>query len=86
MIPKRGNYGEESLQTLLDNMTRDEFKGNLLVILAGYENHIEELFGINPGLRSRFDKARISFPKWTGQQVCGLAENDLVFNLVFWTP
>ena len=69
MIPKRGNYGEEALQTLLDNMTRDEFKGNLLIIIAGYENNIEELFVVNPGLRSRLDKCRIAFPKWTGKQV-----------------
>lgn len=67
LIPKRGNYGEEAILALLDNMTKDEFKGNLLVILAGYENHIEDIFKENIGLRTRFDKMRIRFTAWTAQ-------------------
>jgi SpoVK/Ycf46/Vps4 family AAA+-type ATPase len=69
LLPRRGNYGAEAIQTLLDNMTTDEFKGNLLVILAGYDDKIEELFKVNVGLRGRFDKYRIAFPAWTAQEV-----------------
>jgi hypothetical protein len=49
-------------------MTKDEFKGNLLVILAGYEDDIEQIFTVNPGLRGRFDKMRIKFTAWTAHE------------------
>lgn len=68
LFPSRGSYGGDALQALLDNMTKPEFKGNLIVILAGYEKHIDALLGVNPGLRGRFDKIRLPFPSWTGQQ------------------
>lgn len=67
LIPKKGNYGEEAILALLDYMTKDEFKGNLLVILAGYEDDIEKIFTVNPGLRSRFDKMRVKFTAWSAQ-------------------
>ena len=67
LIPKKANYGEEAIVALLDNMTKDEFKGNLLVILGGYEDDIEKIFALNAGLRSRFDKMRIAFRAWTSQ-------------------
>lgn len=68
LFPSRGSYGGDALQALLDNMTKPEFKGNLIVILAGYDKHIDALFGVNPGLKSRFDKIRLPFPSWTAQQ------------------
>lgn len=64
--PDRGTWGAEALQTLLDNITKPEFKGNLIVILAGTDEEIDELMTSNAGLRSRFDKSgRIKFPEWT---------------------
>lgn len=78
MMPSKGNYGAEVIQTLLDNMTTDEFKGNLLVILAGYEDKIEELFTtVNMGLRSRLDKCRVHFPSWTAQQATDALLNEI---------
>jgi len=65
MVPGKGSYGGNALQALLDNVTTPEFRGNIIVILAGYAEHVEELFGVNPGFRSRFDKKRLEFPEWS---------------------
>jgi hypothetical protein len=55
---------------LLDNITKEEFKGNLIIILAGYEADIDQLFTVNVGLSSRFDKTRIRFPAWLPEDAC----------------
>ena len=46
------SYGQEAIDTLVDLLEarRDE----LVCVIAGYPNEIEELFGRNPGLRDRF--------------------------------
>ena len=69
MMPSRGNlFGKDIIQCLLDNVTTEEFKGKLIVILGGYEADINELFSVNPGFQSRFDKKRIEFKEWTSVQ------------------
>ena len=67
LVPRHASYGGEALKALLDNITSPEFKGKLIIILGGYYEHIEELFTANAGLRSRFDKVRVDFPKWTAK-------------------
>ena len=37
------------MQALLDNVTTPELRGNIIVILGGYAEHVEELFSVNPG-------------------------------------
>lgn len=63
------SYAMEAVETMISLMTEEEFKGNLLVILAGYEDEMEKLFkSVNPGFRSRFDKYRLKFDAWTASQ------------------
>ena len=52
----RDVFREEAMNTFVGNMTQIMFKGKLAVVFAGYEHHISELIGTNPGLRSRFTR------------------------------
>ena len=52
----RGNsdFGNEAVETLLKLM--EDYKGQFMVIVAGYTNEMQEFLSSNPGLKSRFDK------------------------------
>jgi len=45
------DYGQEVIDILLQVMEND--RENLVVILAGYKDRMEEFFTVNPGMRSR---------------------------------
>ena len=47
-------YGREAINELVDCLTKLRFMGKIVVILAGYTDHIDDLLRINPGLSSRF--------------------------------
>jgi len=49
-----GDFGKEVIDTLVDEMTKQN--ENLVVVLAGYPNEMDQLLESNPGLRSRFKK------------------------------
>jgi len=50
-------------------MTEDTHKGRTIVVLAGYEREMNEMFAsANPGFRSRF-KQRIAMPDWDAADV-----------------
>jgi SpoVK/Ycf46/Vps4 family AAA+-type ATPase len=57
-----GDFGKEVIDTLVDEMTRHN--ENLVVILAGYPQEMNELLESNPGLRSRFKKF-FNFPDYS---------------------
>lgn len=53
--PQRGGaYATEAVDELVKGMTSPEFKGKLLVILAGYKADMDAMMATNPGLQSRF--------------------------------
>ncbi|GAA0297979.1 SpoVK/Ycf46/Vps4 family AAA+-type ATPase [Gracilibacillus halotolerans] len=48
------DFGKEAIDTIVDEMTKHN--ENLVIILAGYKNEMEEFISSNPGLESRFKK------------------------------
>lgn len=49
-----GPYAKEAVDEVVDCLTKERYKGKMLVILAGYEEEINCLLRVNPGLSSRF--------------------------------
>ena len=50
---ERDNQGAQALETLMKRMEDD--RGKFVVIAAGYRMEMENLFRVNPGMRSRFN-------------------------------
>ncbi|WP_051468382.1 AAA family ATPase [Actinomadura oligospora] len=64
-------YGAEAVATLVKLM--EEYRGDLLVITAGYEREMTAFLAANPGLESRFPK-RLRFPDYTDSELVQIFE------------
>jgi SpoVK/Ycf46/Vps4 family AAA+-type ATPase len=60
------DYGSEAIEVLLKSM--EDQRGDLVVIVAGYTDEMEEFLSSNPGLKSRFNKF-IHFADYTPQEL-----------------
>jgi hypothetical protein len=49
-----GHFAKEAMDELVGLLTQEAFQGKLVVILAGYDQEINELLSVNPSLGSRF--------------------------------
>lgn len=49
-----GAYAKEAVDELVDCVTKEKYMGKLIIILAGYFHHINQLLSVNPGMSSRF--------------------------------
>jgi probable Rubsico expression protein CbbX len=56
------DYGQEAIEILLQVMENQ--REDLVVILAGYKDRMEQFFALNPGMRSRIAH-HIEFPPYT---------------------
>ena len=63
------DFGFEAVDTLLKNM--EDHRDDLVVIVAGYTELMEEFVNSNPGLRSRFNKY-VNFADYTGEEMKGI--------------
>ena len=63
------DYGQEAVDTLLKAM--EDNREDLIVIVAGYTELMEEFVHSNPGLESRFNRF-LDFPDYTVQEMMGI--------------
>lgn len=65
------SYGKEAIETLLKRM--EDFRGEFIVIVAGYTEEMQRFLDSNPGLKSRFDKF-IHFEDYSAEELFMIAE------------
>ncbi|RDW66353.1 hypothetical protein BP6252_09988 [Coleophoma cylindrospora] len=49
-----GHFAHEAISELVDTMTKPQFAGKMVIILAGYDKDMNDLLKANEGLSSRF--------------------------------
>ena len=60
------DYGKEAIDTLVKGM--EDYRDDLVVIVAGYVNEMKKFINMNPGLRSRFNKY-INFANYSAAEM-----------------
>ncbi|KAA8896388.1 ATPases of the AAA+ class [Sphaerosporella brunnea] len=71
-----GEYAKEALNELVDILTKPDYLGKIVVILAGYDADINRLLSINSGLGSRFPE-EIRFSNMTPDHCVQVLLKDL---------
>ncbi|KIX03284.1 uncharacterized protein Z518_06836 [Rhinocladiella mackenziei CBS 650.93] len=71
-----GQFAKEAMDELVDTMTKPKFAQKLIIILAGYDENINRLISINPGLTSRFPET-VCFKNLSAEQCLELFQNCL---------
>ena len=60
------DFGKEAIETILKAM--EDHRKDLIVVVAGYTEPMEEFINSNPGLESRFNKY-FEFPDYNGEEL-----------------
>jgi probable Rubsico expression protein CbbX len=68
------DYGQEAIEILLQVMENQ--RDDLVVILAGYADRMEQFFGSNPGMASRIAH-HVEFPDYSQAELFEIAEKML---------
>jgi hypothetical protein len=71
-----GYFAQEAVNELVDTMTKPKFFGKMVIILAGYDNDMNNLLRVNEGLSSRFAD-EIIFPSLSPKHCLQLLEHSL---------
>lgn len=67
------DFGQEAVEVLLKNM--EDHRDDLIVIVAGYTNLMQQFIHSNPGLESRFNKY-FYFEDYNAQQLVSILESN----------
>lgn len=67
------DFGKEAIEILLKNM--EDHRDDLIVIVAGYTNLMQQFIHSNPGLESRFNKY-FYFEDYTADQLLSILESQ----------
>ncbi|MBD8070714.1 AAA family ATPase [Bacillus sp. PS06] len=65
------DFGKEAIDALVKGM--EDFRDDMVVVLAGYKEEMEGFLKTNPGLRSRFNNL-IDFPDYSSEELLEIAE------------
>lgn len=68
---RSGGYGDEAISTLIKEM--ENHKDELVVIIAGYPNEMEELINKNPGFKDRI-AFKLDFPDYSAEELTEIFE------------
>jgi probable Rubsico expression protein CbbX len=68
------DYGQEAIEILLQVMENQ--REDLVVILAGYKDRMDQFFASNPGMASRIAH-HVEFPDFTDDELLAIAEKML---------
>lgn len=68
------DYGKEAIEIILKRM--EDFRGQFIVIAAGYTDNMTRFIKSNPGLKSRFDKV-FEFDDFNADLLMSIARNQL---------
>ncbi len=77
------DFGREAIETILKAM--EDHRDELVVIVAGYDEPMEEFLSSNPGLESRFNKY-FHFPDYNGEQLLAIFKSQCEKNKYSLSP
>lgn len=71
-----GHFAQEAIDELVGLITHPDFKSKLIVILAGYEQDMNQLMSVNMGLSSRFPD-QVVFANMDAERCLKVVSNEL---------
>ena len=72
---EKNSYGQECIDTLVKLI--EDYRGETLVILAGYTSEMKEFMKTNSGLKSRFSWV-VEFPDYNVSELCEIAKKMII--------
>ena len=69
-------FAQEAVNELVDTITKPQFAGKLVIILAGYDNDMNSLLRVNEGLSSRFSE-EVAFHSLSANHCLQLLKDEL---------
>ncbi|CAJ2509762.1 Uu.00g056620.m01.CDS01 [Anthostomella pinea] len=72
-LRKSHGFGQEAIDEIVICLTQEKFKNKLVVVFAGYEQHIDDLLNSNPGMASRVHQT-LKFPSPTTEDAIKLLD------------